>query len=162
MISLKKLTSKDLDYFWTWGSDSKVTQNLFWDAYSSKEAAAKFLNEIAETHPYFKSICIDGKPIGAITIDQGKGRGIIRAELGYVLARNYWNKGITTKAVALAIENAFKELDILRIEAFVDPENMASIRVLEKVGFKKEGYLKNYLVHRGIIRDRIVYGITKN
>ena len=161
MVTLKKLTTQDLDYFWIWGSDPRVTQSLFWDAYESKDDASRFLASIVEPHPFFKAICYNGKPVGAVTLDQGKGRGNVRAELGYVIAKDYWGQGLTTKAVLLAIEDGFKELEIVRIESFVDPDNIGSIRVLEKAGLQKEGYLKKYLIHRGEIRDRIVYGITR-
>lgn len=161
MVTLKKLTTQDLDYFWIWGSDPRVTQSLFWDAYESKDDASRFLASIVEPHPFFKAICYNGNPVGAVTLDQGKGRGNVRAELGYVIAKDYWGQGMTTKAVLLAIEDGFKELEIVRIESFVDPDNIGSIRVLEKAGLQKEGYLKKYLIHRGEIRDRIVYGITR-
>jgi RimJ/RimL family protein N-acetyltransferase len=73
------------------------------------------------------------------------------------LAKAYWGMGIATEAVKQATERGFSDLDIVRIEALVDPENIGSIRVLEKAGFSREAYLKNYVVHRARIRDRIIY-----
>lgn len=95
--------------------------------------------------------------VGAITLDQGSGNACCRAALGYVIARAHWGRGIATVAVKLALLRGFADLRLERIEALVDPENVASARVLEKVGFSLEAELKNYLVHRGRIRDRRMY-----
>lgn len=96
--------------------------------------------------------------MGAVTLDKGKVRAEARAELGYVVARACWGKGIATRAAELAVETGFDDLGVHRIEAFVDPDNVGSLRVLEKAGFGREAYFKSYLYHRGHLRDRVVYG----
>lgn len=80
--------------------------------------------------------------------------------MGYVLAEDFLGKGITTIATKIAIETGFKELAVLRIEAFVDPKNIASQRVLQKVGMTYEGLLKNYVLFKGSIKDRYIYAAT--
>ena len=160
-ITLRPLTENDVDAFMKWGSDPEVTQSLFWDHYTSREQAYETLKKITSKHPWYKAICLEGTPIGAITLDRGTGRAEKRAELGYVLAKEYWGQGYATQAVILALECGFEELNILRIEAFVDPENRGSSRVLEKAGMTKEAHLKNYLIHRGQIKDRYIYASTK-
>ncbi len=157
-ISLRPLTSLDVSAFMTWGSDPVVTQPLFWDPYPNEAAAKVFLQSIVEPHEYFMAICLDGEVVGAVTLDRGKGpRGSHRAELGYVLARSQWGKGIATEAVRQAVAWASQKLHLHRIEAFVDPDNVGSIRVLEKAGLIREGVLKSYVMHRCKIRDRFVY-----
>ena len=85
-----------------------------------------------------------------------------KADLGYVIARKYWGNGIASQAIQLAIQKGFEDLDVTRIEALVDPANIASQRVLEKNGFAKEGWLKNYILQKGIIKDRYIYAILKS
>jgi RimJ/RimL family protein N-acetyltransferase len=144
----------------SWGGDPEVTQSLFWEHYTDIEVARSFIVDVVEKHPWFMAICIDDNPVGAITLDQGKLRASLRAELGYVISKSFWNTGVTSEAVRLALEKGFKDLGVKRIEAYVDPENIGSIRVLEKNGFKLEGLLKKYVVHRGNIRDRHLYAVT--
>lgn len=162
IVELRPLVSTDAEAFFCWAGDCEVTHSLFWDAHPSLEAASIFLKNVAEKHPWFMAILYGGIPVGAITLDQGKARAEKRAELGYVLAKKYWGRGIVTEAVKLAIKRGFEDLPVLRIEAFVDPENKASVRVLEKSGMRKEGFLEKYLVHRGKVCDRFIFALTRD
>ena len=67
-----------------------------------------------------------------------------RASIGYELARNYWRQGIMTEALSAIIDFGFDKMELNRIEAVVMPENNASIKMLEKLGFHKEGLLEEY------------------
>ncbi|WP_437984868.1 GNAT family N-acetyltransferase [Sorangium sp. So ce117] len=156
-VSLRPLCAGDLDAFMTWASDPEVTRSLFWDSYQDRERARRFLADVAESHPWFMAICLDATPVGAITLDRRSGAASCRAELGYVLARGHWGRGITTRAASLALDRGFADLGVARIEAYVDPDNVASMRVLEKAGMVREGHLRCYLMHRGAVRDRYLY-----
>lgn len=156
-ITLRPLVSSDAEAFMTWGGDPEVTRSLFWDHYSSVDEARTFLANRAEKHPWFMAICLEGYPVGAITLDRGSHGSAQRAELGYVLARAHWGKGIATEASRQALARGFKELGVIRIEATVDPENLGSVRVLEKAGMIREATLKSYVTHRGRVRDRYMY-----
>ena len=68
-ILLRQLTSLDIDAFMLWGGDPEVTRPLFWDHYTDKYYARKFLCKVAENHPWFKAISLNGEVIGAITLD---------------------------------------------------------------------------------------------
>lgn len=161
-ITLKIFTIADLDDFMEWAADDKVTKYLLWNSYISRSDGEGFFRNVIEKHPWFKAICFGKKVIGSITLEQGKDVYSCKAELGYVISRKYWNKGFATQAIKSAIQIGFKDLDIERIEAFVDPANIASQRVLERNGFIKEGLLKNSLVQKGIIKDRFLYAIFKS
>jgi RimJ/RimL family protein N-acetyltransferase len=147
-----------LDDFFAWASDPEVAKYMTWEAYSNKEDGLAFLKNVAETHPYFKAIVFEGKIVGSITLSINSSR----AELGYVLARKYWGKGIATLAAKKAVEEGFSLLHLRRIEAFVDPSHIASQKVLEKSGMIWEGLLKNYMIFKGRVSDRYCYAITKN
>jgi RimJ/RimL family protein N-acetyltransferase len=84
-----------------------------------------------------------------------------RAELGYSIRRDLWGRGLGTEAVATLIAFAFEALGLRRIEADADPRNTASIRVLEKLGFAREGLLRERWEIDGEIQDAIVFGLLR-
>ena len=68
----------------------------------------------------------------------------MRAGIGYELARPFWRRGIMTEALNAIIDLGFREMGLNRIEAVVMPENVPSIKLLEKLGFGNEGILREY------------------
>lgn len=82
-----------------------------------------------------------------------------RAEISYDLMREYWNQGIMTKALTNAIIFGFKNMNLHRIEARTMLGNIASQKLLEKVGFKREGILRGYRIIRGEPIDVYIYSI---
>lgn len=84
-----------------------------------------------------------------------------RAEIGFALRRLDWGRGIASEAVATAIEFAFGPLDLIRIEADVDPRNDRSIRLLERLGFEREGYLRSRYIVSGEIQDTVYLGLLR-
>lgn len=161
VVVLKTFNSDNIDDFMEWATDDEVTKYMMWNSYSSRSEAEGFFANVVENHPWFKAIWLGGKVIGSITLDKGKGIHSCKAELGYVIARKYWGNGLATQAVNLAIQTGFKDLDVKRIEAYVDPANISSQRILEKNGFDKEGLLKNFVVQKGVVKDRLIYSFVK-
>lgn len=84
-----------------------------------------------------------------------------RAEIGYALARAEWGRGYASEAARAVLGCAFAVLDFNRVEAYCVPENVASIRVLEKVGMRREGVLREYVTIGGQLRDRAVYALLR-
>lgn len=160
-VNLKAFTSNNISDFMEWATDDEVTKYMMWNSYTSSSEAEVFFTNVVEKHPWFKAICLDEKVIGSLTLDKGKGAHNCKAELGYVLARKYWGMGLVTQAIKLALETGFKDLDVERIEAYVDPANIGSQRVLEKNGFTKEGFLRNFVLQKGILKDRLIYSFLK-
>jgi [ribosomal protein S5]-alanine N-acetyltransferase len=76
-----------------------------------------------------------------------------KAELGYDLARSWWGQGLMTEALAEIIRYGFERMGLNRIEALVVPENVASLRVLEKLGFSREGLLREVGYWKGAHHD---------
>jgi len=84
--------------------------------------------------------------------------------VGYVIARAYWGNGYMPEATRAIIEWAFQQPTIYRVYATTDVENVASQRVLEKVGMQREGLLRKHIIHPNISaipRDSYMYAITK-
>ncbi|KAK9671259.1 hypothetical protein RND81_12G017500 [Saponaria officinalis] len=162
-LSIRPINSAiDAEDFFVWASDDLVTRFCTWDSYKSKEQAIEYINNNAMKHPYFKVICLNNKAIGAISLTLNDGNDKCRGELGYVLAREYWGRGIATWAVEAVVSTVFEERSELeRVEALVDVENIGSQKVLEKVGFVKEGVLRKYCILKGKIRDMTMFSFLR-
>lgn len=84
-----------------------------------------------------------------------------RAELGFALARSAWGRGYMAEALPALLAFAFGELDLHRLEADVDPRNERSIRVLERLGFEREGHLRERYHVNGELQDAVLYGLLR-
>ncbi|AXI30336.1 GNAT family N-acetyltransferase [Priestia megaterium] len=84
-----------------------------------------------------------------------------KANVSYALFPEYWNKGYATEAVYEAISYGFNELQLNRIGAIVFTQNSGSSALLSKVGFKKEGTLREYMYQGGISFDTYVYSLLR-
>ena len=82
------------------------------------------------------------------------------ATIGYWIASNFAGKGITTVAVALAIDYLFDDAGLHRVEIDIRPENKASLRVVEKLGIRNEGLKERFIYIDGAWRDHLIFGIT--
>ncbi len=88
---------------------------------------------------------VDNNIVGAINLSQIFRKGFQNAYLGYSLGVNFIGKGFMTEAVNLILRHSFETLKLHRIEANVQPHNLASIKVLQKCGLTKEGFSRKYL-----------------
>jgi len=135
--------------FKSYACDSEVTRFVSWSVHPSVEVTRKFVT----------GYCLAGWKTGEvfawlITLADGADvAGMIdlrpvatRAELGYVLARRCWGRGLMTEAARAVVDWAIAEPDIHRVWAVVDLENLASQRVLEKAGMTREGVLRRWAV----------------
>ncbi|KAF5739519.1 hypothetical protein HS088_TW12G00725 [Tripterygium wilfordii] len=157
-VNLRPFKLMDVDDFVLWAGDDRVTRNLRWKTITSKEEALTFIKDVCIPHPWRRSICYNDHSIGFVSIFPESGDDRYRAYSGYALAADYWGHGIATKAVEAAVSQVFEDLpEVVRLQAFVDIENKASQRVLEKVGFHQEGLLRKYSYIKGRLRDLYVY-----
>jgi ribosomal-protein-alanine N-acetyltransferase len=85
----------------------------------------------------------------------------LRGEIGYALARKYWGQGIMPEAVRAALDYGFNVVHLNRIEARCDVANTASWHVMEKVGMKFEGVLRQNIILHGVPRDARMYGVLR-
>lgn len=84
-----------------------------------------------------------------------------RIELSYDLAKEYWRKGITSKAIQAIAKYGFKELGMNRIEAFTATGNLPSKNLLIKNGFALEGLLNQHRYHKGCYVDAYIFGLVR-
>lgn len=98
--------------------------------------------------------CGDDRALGWVYLEEGR-TGI--AELGYILHRDYWGQGLVFEAALAVVEYGFDTGNLRRIFADADPDNIGSIRVMEKLGFQFEGIARaNWDTHIGV-RDSLIY-----
>jgi RimJ/RimL family protein N-acetyltransferase len=84
------------------------------------------------------------------------------AEIGFACARAHWGKGLAREAVSTVIEFAFTSLDLHRFEADADPRNENSLRLLERLGFRHEGCLRERYIVSGEIQDAVLLGLLRS
>jgi [ribosomal protein S5]-alanine N-acetyltransferase len=82
-----------------------------------------------------------------------------RAEIGYLLRRDAWGRGLMHEALTALLDHAFGALQLHRVEADIDPRNAASQRSLERLGFQREGLLRERWIVDGEVSDTALYGL---
>ena len=151
--------------FTDWAQDTEVTRYLTWRPHQQIQETEAFIQNClsaweSETRfPYMITLKESGEVIGMIDprIDGTK------VGIGYGAARAYWGKGYVTEATRAVIDWAFQQPSIFRVYATTDVENIASRRVLEKVGMQCEGILRKYILHPNMSdepRDSYMYAIV--
>lgn len=102
----------------------------------------------------------DGALLGQCTLF-GISRGCRRAEMGYCLGRPHWGQGHVHEALCALLDYGFGPLELNRVEADIDPRNAASAKVLERLGFLKEGHLRERWIVAGEVSDSALYGLLR-
>lgn len=103
------------------------------------------------------AIEVEGRAAGSIGIMVGQDVYAKSAHFGYWLGEPYWGRGIMTAAVRATVDHVFSSFDLIRLEAPVFEWNPASMRVLEKCGFAREGVLRRSVHKDGEIIDAVLY-----
>ncbi|XP_061338371.1 uncharacterized protein LOC133285197 [Gastrolobium bilobum] len=158
-ISIRPFKLSDVDDVFLWAGDDRVTQNTRMETCGSRVEALAFIRDEC-IHPLRRSICLDDRSIGIIWVLPWRGDNSDRykADLGYALGVNYWGHGIATTALKIVLPQVFQDFPHLRrLQAFTLVENKASQRVLEKVGFHREGLLRMFFYSKGNLEDFFVF-----
>ncbi len=166
-LRLRWLTQADTDALFGIFSDPDVMRYWISLPFSGKAEAEQLVREI---HELFESGTLfewgvalreTDEVIGTATlayIDRSNGR----AEIGYAIARPHWRQGYATEAIRLLLHYAFEEMNLRRIEADVDPRNEASLRTLERLGFRREGLLRERWNVGGEVQDALFLGLLRS
>ena len=165
-LILRPLKMRDAHDLYAYARDPEVSRHVLWDAHESVWQSRQYLR--AALRQYRR-----GLPGSfAITLRQsGRMIGTIgfmwvntdhrSAEVGYSLARDYWNQGIMTEALGELIRYGFRSLNLNRIEAQHETENPASGAVMRKCGMRREGTLRQRLLNKGRFVDVELYAILR-
>ena len=106
-------------------------------------------------------ICFNGQVVGQVNVANILWGSVSSAVIGYWIAPDFAGQNITPTAVALVSDYLMREMGLHRIEIDIRPENKASIRVVEKLGFRYEGFREKYIHINGAWRDHFSFALTK-
>ncbi len=165
-LLLRSISEDDIEGLFAVFSDPQVMRYWSTPPFVDKQAAVELQREIAESNQrrtmikWGLALRETNSLIGTVTLfnlDLNNGR----AELGYAMARAHWGFGYMREALQKLLSYAFEDLELRRLEADVDPRNAASIRTLERLGFQREGLLRERWHVNGEIQDAYFYGLLK-
>jgi len=108
------------------------------------------------------AVLYEGKLVGQLTVANIIWGSVCSASMGYWVDQRWAGRGIIPTAVALATDHCFQTVGLHRMEVAIRPENHASLRVVEKLGFRAEGRRPNYLHIDGEWRDHLVFALNAN
>jgi [ribosomal protein S5]-alanine N-acetyltransferase len=166
-LLLRKMRFDDAEAMFAYASDPKVSRYVLWDTHRSIEDSEGFLRSAMEGYErgdfggWGVVLKDDGAFVGTCGIDVGYAPEHARAELGYVLSREHWGKGLMPEAVRAVIRFGFGRMGLNRVEARCIAENTASARVMEKAGMNYEGTLREREFIKGAYRDIKLYSILR-
>ena len=111
-----------------------------------------------EAYPFFIFAATDSALLGGLNLSNVRRGAASMATLGYWMGQAHAGQGIMSEAVQMIVPFAAERLNLRRLEAACLPENAASLRLLEKAQFLREGYAREYLMINGDWRDHILLG----
>jgi ribosomal-protein-alanine N-acetyltransferase len=165
-VKLRWLVASDIGALYAIFSDREVMRYWSSPAYEDEAQARELLTSI-ESLFAARSLFQwgvarrdDDRVIGTCTLSQVDASNL-RAELGFALGRASWGQGLMGEALGVLLRYAFGELGLRRLEADVDPRNAASIRSLERLGFQREGYMRERWFVGGEAQDSLFYGLLR-
>ena len=134
--------------------------HIFPHPYTDADADWWFSFLAGMPEPTSWAIEVDGLAVGSIGVRLSEGIYVKSAEFGYWLAEPCWGRGIMTEAAKAVSRYAMRRFGLIRLEAPVFEWNPASMRVLEKCGFVREGVLRASAVKDGRVIDRVLYALV--
>lgn len=155
-----RIRLRDREYLQRWeptSAGSWEDRNAIW-SWPPQWASLRSLARKGQCLPF--AITVDGAFAGQITLGNVIRASLRSAWVGYWVSSELAGGGVATAAVALLTDHAFATAGLHRLEATVRPENVASVRVLSKAGYREEGLFRRYLDVAGDWRDHFCFAIT--
>jgi RimJ/RimL family protein N-acetyltransferase len=165
-LMLRRVSSEDVDALFVIFSNVEVMRYWSTPPLPDRDAAVALLNEIHDA--FERQVMLkwgvvrqaDNALIGTTTLYNLDFTNR-RAEIGYALGREHWGQGYMHEALQALLTYCFETLNLRRLEADVDPRNEASIQTLERLGFQREGFLRERWEIGGEIQDALFYGLLR-
>ncbi|MEI8131522.1 MAG: GNAT family protein [Leptolinea sp.] len=165
-LILRPLERKDMAIFSAYRSDPSIARHQGWEAPYSEEQAERFIEEMQSVTPgevgqWFQlglELKVNGLLIGDVAFQILKNNRRT-AEIGMTLSQAFHGQGFGAEAVTELVRYLIDDLEMHRVIANCDPENHAAYHLLEKVGFRREGYFAESLWFKGYWASEYWYGI---
>ena len=165
-LRLRKLTMRDAADIFRYSRDPEVARHVLWDPHRTIGESRSYIRYMLRRYRAHEpaSWAIEwldtGRVIGTIGFMWIQ-RDNNAAEVGYSLAREYWNRGIMTEALRAVLRYAFDDMGLNRVEAQHETTNPASGAVMRKCHMAKEGTLRGRLFNKGHYVDVDLYAILR-
>lgn len=165
-IHLRKITTADSASLFKIWSDPDVVKFMNVDYFTDEEQAKEMIthiNKLANDNKANRFSIVElntNEVIGSCGYNSLDFENA-KAEIGYDIAKKYWGNGFATEAVSTLLNYAFNSLNLNRVEAKVEPENISSIKVLEKLNFTFEGTLRQSEKSKGKFVDIKIFSKLK-
>lgn len=164
-LAIRELTAADADAVQRCAGDPEVVRHLPFGPNTPDQTRA-FLDRVLvgqgeRPRPdHEMAICQDDELVGCVRISI-RSPEHRQGDIGYMLRRDLWGRGLMTRVAMAILRFGFDSLGLHRIWATCGTENLASARVPEKVGMRREGNLRHERLERGRWRDTYVYAIVE-
>ena len=162
-VRLRPFRADDRDDVYALFSDPDVTRYWSFPAWTERAQADEFLRPLLSSTddtmlPWVVADRASDRMVGTTTI-YAMHRAQRRAEIGYTLLREHWGKGLAREAVMRTLVYGFEDLQLRRFEADIDPRNAPSIALVERLGFQREGYMRERWIVAGEVCDSAMFGL---
>jgi ribosomal-protein-alanine N-acetyltransferase len=163
-LRLRRFTLDDVDDVWEYTGDPEVTRYLILDTQPNRREATKLLEKAIAAYESLDSPIwavdykLENKVVGGCSMRNWE-RASGRVEIAYALSRRYWQRGIMTEALQALLDLGFERMGLNRVEAHTMPLNVASSRLLEKLGFRCEGIMRQREFFKGAYQDLALYSL---
>ncbi len=165
-LLLRRFRLADAETLAAYRSDSAVARYQSWDTPYSLRQAQYTVESMASADPdqpgwfqYAVEVAADRMHIGDVGVNLHDNR--MQAEIGYTLAPGWQGRGLATEAVRAVLDHLFRVKGLHRVSAECDARNVASYRVLERLGFQREGLLRQHTWIKGEWTDDLLYGLLE-
>lgn len=164
-LILRRFTPADAEQFAAYRSDPAVARFQSWDAPVPLEEARQTVERFAEGDPeepgWFQyAVDLDGVLIGDLGLNLSE--NLMQADLGFTLATPYQGQGYASEAVRGLLHHLFVDRELHRVSAEADARNTASVRLLERVGFTREGLRLSNSWFKGEWTDDVLFGLLRD
>ena len=161
-VTIRKFEKSDIPKKVEWINNPENNQYLHYDIPLSVDRTKKwFVSHVGDTTRYDAVIEVDGIPVGTIGLLQ---IDIKNSKAEYYIAMgetDYKGKGVAKEASKLMLKYGFDQLELNRIYLFTEVDNSVAQKLFERVGFVREGVVRQDIVSRGRYVDRFIYGYLK-
>jgi len=168
-VALRRFHPGDVATFVAYRSSEQVARFQSWDSPYPREAGERFIQEIAKDHPdtpgQWFQFAVGPRATGQLIGDcaaMPQAADPRQCEIGFTIAPDYQGRGYATEAVGLLLNYLFTERGKHRIAAYCDPRNAASVALLERLGMRREGHLRESTWAKGEWTDDLVYGLLRD
>jgi ribosomal-protein-alanine N-acetyltransferase len=161
---LRQLTEDNMDFIFEMFSRDETNSFVAEDPVNSMEEARELYETYIRPKPHLFRLGLflkdTGQPIGTIGLYGIKAEDF-RAVMGFDLLSEFWGWGYMAEAATALLDHAFGKMNFNRIQASADADNVRSLATLERIGFKKEGLMRQKDFYKGAFHDDVVYSILR-